>query len=69
FPQPREPEAGNANAIIRQVNEKIPMRLQKMASGANYEAKDKNYTYKLNTKAKTPQLVDGEVTPDLRNSS
>ncbi|EDQ1683514.1 c-type lysozyme inhibitor, partial [Salmonella enterica] len=31
-------EAGNAYAIINQVNEMIPMRLMKMASGANYEA-------------------------------
>ncbi|MCD3179874.1 lysozyme [Salmonella enterica subsp. enterica serovar Enteritidis] len=38
-------EAGNAYAIISQVNEMIPMRLMKMASGANYEAIDKNYTY------------------------
>lgn len=37
-------EAGNAYAIISQVNEMIPMRLMKMASGANYEAIDKNYT-------------------------
>ncbi|MGG6206535.1 MliC family protein, partial [Salmonella enterica] len=29
---------GNSYAIINQVNEMIPMRLMKMASGANYEA-------------------------------
>ncbi|MDI8746457.1 hypothetical protein MJM83_34680, partial [Salmonella enterica subsp. enterica serovar Montevideo] len=40
--------------------EMIPMRLMKMASGANYEAIDKNYTYKLYTKGKTAELVEGD---------
>ncbi|ASO10838.1 lysozyme inhibitor [Salmonella enterica subsp. salamae serovar 57:z29:z42] len=60
-------EAGNAYAIISQVNEMIPMRLMKMASGANYEAIDKNYTYKLYTKGKTAELVEGDDKPVLSN--
>lgn len=40
-------EAGNAYAIINQINEMIPMRRMKMASGANDKAMNKNYTYKL----------------------
>lgn len=62
-------EAGNAYAIISQVNEMIPMRLMKMASGANYEAIDKNYTYKLYTKGKTAELVEGDDKPVLSNCS
>lgn len=58
-------EAGNAYAIISQ----IPMRLMKMASGANYEAIDKNYTYKLYTKGKTAELVEGDDKPVLSNCS
>ncbi|WP_171923595.1 c-type lysozyme inhibitor [Salmonella bongori] len=62
-------EAGNAYAIINQVNEMIPMRIMKMASGANYEAMDKNYTYKLYTKGKTAELVEGDDKPVLSNCS
>lgn len=58
-------EAGSTYAIINQVNEMIPMRLMKMASGANYEAMDKNYTYKLYTKGKTAELVEGDDKPIL----
>ncbi len=42
-------EAGNAYAIISQVNEMIDA-VNEMASGQNYEAMNKNYTYKLYTK-------------------
>lgn len=45
-------EAGNAYAIISQVNEMIPMRLMKMASGANYEAIDKIILINFIPKAK-----------------
>ncbi|MGS9235412.1 c-type lysozyme inhibitor, partial [Salmonella enterica subsp. enterica serovar Infantis] len=62
-------EAGNADAIISQVNEMIQMRLMKMASGANYEAIDKNYTSKLYTKGKTAELVEGDDKPVLSNCS
>lgn len=45
-------EAGNAYAIISQVNEMIPMRLMKMASGANYEAMTKIILINFIPKAK-----------------
>ncbi|EEL2954736.1 c-type lysozyme inhibitor [Salmonella enterica] len=58
---------GNSYAIINQVNEMIPMRLMKMASGANYEAISQDYTYKLYTKGKTADLVEGDDKPVLSN--
>ncbi|EAS3780247.1 c-type lysozyme inhibitor [Salmonella enterica] len=58
---------GNSYAIINQVNEMIPMRLMKMASGANYEAISLDYTYKLYTKGKTADLVEGDDKPVLSN--
>ncbi|HHE4879563.1 TPA: MliC family protein, partial [Morganella morganii] len=45
--------------IINQMNEMIPMKIMKMASGANYEAMNKNYTYKLYTKGNNANLVEG----------
>ncbi|MDJ3695386.1 lysozyme inhibitor, partial [Salmonella enterica] len=41
----------------------------KMASGATYEAIDKNYTSKLYTKGKTAELVEGDDKPVLSNCS
>ncbi|EGR7564455.1 c-type lysozyme inhibitor [Salmonella enterica] len=58
---------GNSYAIINQVNEMIPMRLMKMASGANYETISQDYTYKLYTKGKTADLVEGNDKPVLSN--
>ncbi|EBO0021068.1 lysozyme inhibitor [Salmonella enterica] len=58
---------GNSYAIINQVNEMIPMRLMKMASGANYEANSQDYTYKLYTKGNTADLVEGNDKPVLSN--
>ncbi|WP_435351686.1 c-type lysozyme inhibitor [Morganella morganii] len=46
-------------AIINQMNEMIPMKIMKMASGANYEAMNKNYTYKLYTKGNNANLFEG----------
>ena len=50
-------------AIINQMNEMIPMKIMKMASGANYEAINKNYTYKLYTKGDNADLVEGTDKP------
>ncbi|ELY3194249.1 c-type lysozyme inhibitor [Salmonella enterica] len=58
---------GNSYAIINQVNEMIPMRLMKMASGASYETISQDYTYKLYTKGKTADLVEGNDKPVLSN--
>ncbi|HGG5995784.1 TPA: c-type lysozyme inhibitor [Salmonella enterica subsp. diarizonae serovar 61:r:z53] len=58
---------GNSYAIINQANEMIPMKLMKMASGANYEATDKDYSYKLYTKGKTADLVERNDKPVLSN--
>ncbi|MDA4421543.1 MliC family protein [Escherichia coli] len=44
--------AGNSYAVINQMDEMIPMQLMKIASGANYEAINKNYSHKLYTKGK-----------------
>ena len=52
-------------AIINQMDEMIPMELMKMASGTNYQAISKNYTYKLYTKGKTADLVEGDDKPVL----
>lgn len=57
--------AKNSYAIISQVNEMIPMKIMKTASGANYEAIDKNYTYKLYTKGNKAELVEGKDKPVL----
>ena len=59
--------AGNAYAIINQVDEMIPMKIMKMGSGANYEAINKNYTYKLYTKGKTANLVEENDNPVFSN--
>ncbi|EIE6663390.1 TPA: c-type lysozyme inhibitor [Escherichia coli] len=61
--------AGNSYAVINQMDEMIPMQLMKMASGANYEAINKNYSYKLYTKGKNADLVDGNDKPVFRNCS
>lgn len=57
--------AGNAYAIISQAYEMIPMEIMKMASGANYQAIDKNYSYKLYTRGKNADLVEGDNQPIL----
>jgi len=58
--------AGNSSyAVINQMDEMIPMELMKMASGTNYQAISKNYTYKLYTKGKTADLVEGDDKPVL----
>ena len=61
--------AGNSYAVINQMDEMIPMQLMKMASGANYEAINKNYSYKLYTKGKKANLVEGNDNPVLSNCS
>ena len=57
----------NSYAVISQVDEMVPMRQMKMASGSNYEAVSKNYTYKLYTKGATAELVEGDDQPVLSN--
>ncbi|MBI6215776.1 c-type lysozyme inhibitor [Proteus vulgaris] len=57
--------AKDSYAIINQMDEMIPMKIMKMASGANYEAMNKNYTYKLYTKGDNADLVEGKDTPVL----
>lgn len=52
-------------AIINQMDEMIPMKIMKMASGANYEAMNKAYTYKLYTKGDNADLVEGKDKPVL----
>ncbi|GJH42514.1 c-type lysozyme inhibitor [Pasteurella canis] len=48
--------AQDSFAIINQVDEMIPMELVKSASGANYKAINKNYTYQLQTKGNQAML-------------
>ncbi|EAA8761667.1 hypothetical protein FTZ84_03830 [Salmonella enterica] len=50
---------------FNQVNEMIPMRLMKMAYGANYDATSQSYTYKLYTKGKIVNLMEGNDKPVL----
>ncbi|NBN61950.1 c-type lysozyme inhibitor [Proteus sp. G2639] len=57
--------AKDSYAIINQMDEMIPMKIMKMASGANYEAINKNYTYKLYTKGDNADLVEGKDKPVL----
>lgn len=57
--------AKDSYAIINQMDEMIPMKIMKMASGANYEAMNKNYTYKLYTKGNNAELVEGKDIPVL----
>lgn len=57
--------AKDSYAIINQMDEMIPMKIMKMASGANYEAMNKNYTYKLYTKGDNADLVEGKYKPVL----
>ena len=61
--------AGNSYAVINQMDEMIPMQLMKMASGANYEAINKRYSYKLYTNGKKANLVEGNDNPVLSNCS
>ncbi|HCK1151561.1 TPA: c-type lysozyme inhibitor [Escherichia coli] len=61
--------AGNSYAVINQMDEMIPMQLMKIASGANYEAINKNYSYKLYIKGKKADLVEGNDRPVLSNCS
>lgn len=61
--------AGNSYAVINQMDEMIPMQLMKIASGVNYEAINKNYSYKLYTKEKKADLVEGNDRPVLSNCS
>ena len=49
----------NSYAVISQVDEMVPMRQMKMASGSNY--------YKLYTKGATAELVEGDDQPVLSN--
>ncbi|HBT4579626.1 TPA: c-type lysozyme inhibitor [Klebsiella pneumoniae] len=60
---------GKSYAVINQMDEMIPMQLMKMASGVNYEAINKNYTYKLYTKGKKADLIEGNDKPVLSNCS
>ncbi|MDO5055160.1 MAG: c-type lysozyme inhibitor [Pasteurella oralis] len=54
--------AKDSFAIINQVDEMIPMELVKSASGANYKAINKNYTYELQTKGNQATLLgDNQV--------
>lgn len=49
-------------AIINQVDEMIPLEIVKSASGANYKAINKDYTYELHTKGNKAELIgDGQV--------
>lgn len=57
--------AKDSYAIINQMDEMIPMKIMKMASGANYEAMNKNYTYKLYTKGDKADLVGDSDKPVL----
>ncbi|HCH49225.1 MAG TPA: lysozyme inhibitor [Proteus sp.] len=59
--------AKDSYAIINQMDEMIPMKIMKMASGANYEAINKDYTYKLYTKGDKADLVGDNDTPVLSN--
>lgn len=52
----------NSFAIINQVDEMIPLEIENTASGANYKAINKNYTYELKTKGNTASLFgDGKA--------
>ena len=55
--------AKDSYEIINQMDEMIPLKIMKMASGANYEAMNKNYTYKLYTKGDNADLVEGKDKP------
>lgn len=57
--------AESSYAVITQMNEMIPMEIMKMASGANYQAINKDYTYKLYTKGEYADLVEGNDNPVL----
>ncbi|WP_261247062.1 c-type lysozyme inhibitor [Proteus terrae] len=57
--------AKDSYEIINQMDEMIPLKIMKMASGANYEAMNKNYTYKLYTKGDNADLVEGKDKPVL----
>lgn len=58
---------GKSFAVINQVDEMVPMSQIKSASGANYKAISPNYTYKLYTKGKMADLVEGKDKPVLSN--
>lgn len=57
----------NNYAIINQMDEMIPMQIMKMASGANYEAINKNYTYRLYTKGNKADLIGDKDEKILSN--
>ena len=59
----------NSYAVINQMDEMVPMKLMRSASGANYKAISSDYTYKLYTKGKNAELVEGNDKPVLSNCS
>ena len=60
----------NSNyAVISQMGEMIPMTLIPMASGANYQAINHDYAYKLYTKGNNADLVGAGDSPILSNCS
>ena len=60
----------NSNyAVISQMGEMIPMTLIPMASGANYQAINQNYAYKLYTKGNNADLVGADDSPILSTCS
>ncbi|SMB87453.1 Membrane-bound lysozyme-inhibitor of c-type lysozyme [Pasteurella testudinis DSM 23072] len=52
-------------AVISQMGELIPMEIIPMASGANYQAINPDYSYKLYTKGNTADLVESDDKPVL----
>ncbi|TNG94255.1 c-type lysozyme inhibitor [Pasteurellaceae bacterium UScroc12] len=55
----------NSYAVINQMGEMIPMENIAMASGANYQAINPDYAYKLYTKGNTADLVGANDSPIL----
>ena len=54
-------------AIINQVDEMVPLKQVKSASGAVYKALSKNYTYELLTKGNSATLLEAKDKPVLSN--
>ena len=54
-------------AIINQMDEMVPLKQVKSASGAIYKALSSNYTDELLTKGDTATLVEGDDKPILSN--
>ncbi|WP_267963654.1 c-type lysozyme inhibitor [Testudinibacter sp. TR-2022] len=55
----------NSYAVINQMGEMVPMQSIAMASGANYQAINPDYAYKLYTKGNTADLVGANDSPIL----